>query len=74
MVQSDGFRSRDVNTDECFRKLLQDIKNNVHFAEEVSEEDRKKWEELAVDQKEKRMFHKKRQSDKKKLRLKNFDI
>ncbi|SGZ51941.1 CIC11C00000001687 [Sungouiella intermedia] len=74
LVQSDGSRSRELNTDECFRKLLQDIKDNVYFAEEVSEQDKKKWEDLAMEQKEKRMFHKKRQSDKKKLRLKQFDI
>lgn len=74
LVQSDSSRSREANTDECFRKLLQDIKENVHFAGEVSEEDKQKWEQLAADQKEKRMFHKKRQSDKKKLRQKKFDI
>lgn len=74
LIQSDGSRSRDSNTDECFRKLLQDIKDNVYFADEVSEADKKKWKELEVEQKERRRMHKKRQSEKKKLRLKNFDM
>lgn len=74
LIQSDGSRSREVNTDECFRKLLDNIKEVAHFPDDVSEEDKKKWEELAVEQKEKRMFHKKRQSDKKKLRQKKFDL
>lgn len=74
LIQSDGSRSRENNTDECFRKLLQDIKDNVYFADEVSVADKKKWEELAVEQKERRMMQKKRQSDKKKLRLKHFDM
>lgn len=74
LIQSDTSRSREINTDECFRKLLDNIKEVAFFPDEVSEEDKKKWEEIAVEQKEKRMFHKKRQSEKKKSRQKNFDI
>lgn len=74
LIQSDSSRSRDVNTDECFRKLLEDIKQHVYFAEEVSEADKKKWEDIAFEQREKRMYHKKKNSDKKKLRQRKFDI
>lgn len=74
LIQSDSSRDRETNTEECFRKLLQEIKDNVYFEAEVSEEDKKKWAGLAADHKEKKMFHKKRQSDKKKSRSKNFDI
>lgn len=73
LIQSDASRNRDVNTDECFRKLADEIKNTTYFAEEVSEEDKQRWEEIRADRKEKRMFNKKRQSDKKKGRSKNFD-
>lgn len=62
-----------MNTDECFRKLLQEIKDTTFFAGEVSEEDKKRWEEIREDAKEKRMFNKKKQSDKKKSRQKKFD-
>lgn len=74
LIQSDLSRNRDNNTEECFRKLVQEIKDVVHFETEVSEADKKKWEEIAVELKEKRLHHKKKQSDKKKLRQKNFDI
>lgn len=74
LIQSDTSRNRDVNADECFRKLLADIKDNVFFEEEPSEEDQKRWEEIRADRKEKRMFNKKRHSDKKKGRSKKFDI
>ncbi|KAG2735155.1 hypothetical protein G9P44_001369 [Scheffersomyces stipitis] len=73
LIQSDTTRNRDVNTDECFRKLLQEIKDTTFFAGEVSEEDKKRWEEIREDAKEKRMFNKKKQSDKKKSRQKKFD-
>lgn len=74
LIQSDSSRNRDNNTDECFRKLLEEIKERTFFAAEISEEDKKKWEEIKEDKKEKRLFHKKRQSDKKKSRSKKFDI
>ena len=74
LVQSDSTRNRDINTDECFRKLIQEIKDNTFFAGETSEEDKKRWQEIKDDRKEKRLFNKKRQSDKKKHRSKNFDV
>lgn len=74
LIQSDGSRNRDVNTAECFSKLLQEIKEVVYFEEEMTEDDRKRWEEIKEKAKEKRLFHKKRQSDKKKSRSKNFDF
>lgn len=74
LIQSDLSRHRESNTDECFRKLLQEIKDIVHFEAEVSEADKKKWREIAEEVKEKRLYQKKKQSDKKKLRQKRFDI
>lgn len=74
IVQSDSTRNRDTNTDECFRKLIQEIKDNTFFPGEISEEDRKRWQEINEDRKEKRLFNKKRQSDKKKHRSKKFDL
>lgn len=74
LIQSDSTRNRDTNTDECFRKLVQEIKDNTFFPGEVSEEDKKRWQEIKDDRKEKRLFNKKRQSDKKKYRSKKFDI
>lgn len=74
LIQSDSSRNRETNTDECFRKLLQEIRNNTFFSEEPSEEDQQRWEEIRADRKEKRLFNKKKQSDKKKSRSKKFDI
>lgn len=74
LIQSDSSRNRETNTDECFRKLVQAIKETAHFEAEVSEEDKRKWAEIAEEQKEKRLYHKKKQSDKKKLRQKKFDV
>ncbi|OBA23010.1 hypothetical protein METBIDRAFT_29555 [Metschnikowia bicuspidata var. bicuspidata NRRL YB-4993] len=73
-IQSDTSRSREVNTDECFRKLLKEIKLVVYFEEDASEEDKKKWQKLAALLKEYRLQDKKRKSDKKKARSKKFDI
>lgn len=74
LIQSDNTRNRDTNCDECFRKLLEEIKDNTFFAKEASEEDVKRWEEIREEQKEKRLFNKKKASDKKKSRSKKFDI
>jgi len=74
LIQSDLTRSRETNTDECFRKLLHEIKANTFFEAEASEEDKKKWEEIKADTKEKRLYKKKKQSEKKKFRSKNFDL
>lgn len=74
LIQSDSSRNRETNTDECFRKLLQEIRDNTYFATEPSEEDKQRWEEIRADRKEKRLFNKKKQSDKKKSRSKNFDL
>ncbi|KAM9924129.1 hypothetical protein OXX80_011318 [Metschnikowia pulcherrima] len=74
LIQSDTSRNRDVNADECFRKLLQEIKSQVYFEEEASEEDKKKWQKLAAQQKEWRLQEKKRNSERKKSRSKKFDV
>ncbi|GEQ70972.1 hypothetical protein JCM33374_g4653 [Metschnikowia sp. JCM 33374] len=74
VIQSDSSRNREVNTDECFRKLLREIKEVVYFEEEASEEDKKKWQKIAAQSKESRLQDKKRHSDKKKARSKKFDI
>ncbi|EGV62345.1 aminoacyl-tRNA hydrolase [Yamadazyma tenuis] len=74
LIQSDTSRNRDVNTTECLNKLLIEIKKVAYFEEEMTEEDKKKWEELKERSREKRLIQKKRTSDKKKSRSKNFDI
>lgn len=74
LIQSDTTRNRDDNLTNCLEKLLESIKEVVHFENEVSLEDQKKWEALAVDQKERRLYSKKKNSDKKKLRSRSFDI
>lgn len=73
LIQSDKTRNREDNTDECFMKLAEEIRNNVYFESEASEEDKLKWEELAKVSKERRMLQKKKQSEKRKMRSKNFD-
>ncbi|KAK6463339.1 hypothetical protein DFJ63DRAFT_312656 [Scheffersomyces coipomensis] len=74
LIQSDASRNRDVNTGECFKKLLTAIKETVYFEGEVSQEDLEKWDQIKEDVKEKRLFHKKLKSDKKKNRTKKFDL
>lgn len=67
-IQSDVTRNRETNTDECFRKLLEEIHDKVEFAGETLEETKERWQEIKTDRKEKRLFNKKKLSDKKKLR------
>lgn len=74
LIQCDTSRNREANTIECFSRLIEEIRKVVHFDAEVKEEDRAKWDEIARDRAEKIKFQKKRQSDKKKLRLKKFDV
>lgn len=74
LIQSDLTRNREDNTDECFRKLLLEIRDKTFFPGEASEEDQKRWEEIRKQNNEKRLFNKKKQSEKKKLRSKNFDF
>lgn len=74
VVQSDLTRNREDNVDECFKKILAGIRENVYFEAETSEEDKKKWEELEKVSKEKRMLNKKKHSDKKKARSKRIDF
>lgn len=74
LIQSDLTRNRDTNTDECFKKLLNEIKAKTFFEGEVSEEDKQKWEEVKQVSKEKRLFNKKIQGEKKKLRSKKFSL
>lgn len=73
LIQSDVFRCREANTEECFRKLLSEIKSSVLFEGETSEEDKEKWQKLAKVRKEKNMENKKRQSEKRKWRSQKFD-
>lgn len=74
LIQSDLSRNREVNTEECFRKLLGELKQVVYFEEEASEEDKKKWQKISEQQKEYRLKEKKRNSEKKKARSKKFDL
>lgn len=74
MIQSDVFRCREANTEECFKKLLAEIKGSVAFEGETSEEDKEKWAKLAKVRKEKNMESKKRQSEKRKWRSQKFDF
>lgn len=48
MIQDDTQRSRDVNTDLCFQKLVTEIKKTVYFEGEASPEDIKRWEKMYV--------------------------
>lgn len=73
LIQSDTHRCRDANTDECFRKLLLEIKQSVFFEGETSAEDKEKWEKLAKARKERQKEDKKRQSEKRKSRNMKFD-
>ncbi|RCK60752.1 hypothetical protein Cantr_08514 [Candida viswanathii] len=73
LIQSDTSRSRDVNAEMCFKRLLEEIKSKVYFAREASEEDKEKWSQLEVDYKERKKYHKKKQSEKKKSRSRKFD-
>lgn len=73
LIQCDTHRNREVNTVECFTRLLDEIKSVVYFEPEIKAEDIAKWEEIAKERAEKIKFQKKRQSDKKKSRSKKFD-
>ncbi|KAK6198768.1 uncharacterized protein RJT21DRAFT_122398 [Scheffersomyces amazonensis] len=73
LIQSDTSRNREINTEECFKKLLTAIKERAEFAGEVSEEDIEKWEQIKEEVNEKRLYSKKKSSDKKKNRSKKFD-
>lgn len=73
LIQSDTHRCRDANTDECFQKLLREIKTSVFFEGETSAEDKEKWEKLAKARKERQKEDKKRQSEKRKSRNMKFD-
>lgn len=72
VVQSDKFRCRESNTDECFRKLLAEIKALVVIKGEASAEAHEKWEKLAKARKERQMEAKKRQSEKRRWRAQKF--
>ncbi|KAI5966300.1 uncharacterized protein KGF55_000609 [Candida pseudojiufengensis] len=74
VIQCDSSRNRDENTEECFRRLLEEIKSTIYFAPEVKEEDKLKWDMLQEDFKERKKFNKKKQSDKKRSRSKKFDL
>jgi len=74
LIQCDTSRSRDQNTNNCFSRLLEEIKSKVYFSSDVKEEDKAKWIQLEEDFKERKKFNKKKQSDKKRNRLKKFDL
>lgn len=67
-IQSDSTRNRENNTDECFKKLLEEISLRVVFEGETLEETKEKWKEIKAELNDKRMFNKKKHSDKKKTR------
>lgn len=68
VIQSDANRNRDVNAAECYRKLLTEIREKVVFEGETSEEDLKRWDGIKEERAEVRLYKKKKQSEKKKLR------
>ncbi|KAI5954782.1 hypothetical protein KGF57_003805 [Candida theae] len=74
LIQCDTSRSRDQNTEECFSRLLAEIKSKVYFPGEVKEEDKAKWVQLEADFKERKKFNKQKQSEKKRNRVKKFDL
>lgn len=74
LVQSDLSRNRDVNTDLCFSKLLDEIKNKSRFDGEASEEVKQKWDDHRLVVKEHRLHNKKVHSDKKKSRTQKFSL
>lgn len=74
LIQCDTSRNRDHNTEECFSRLLEEIKSKVYFPGEVKEEDKVKWIQLEEDFKERKKFNKRKQSDKKRNRTKKFDL
>ncbi len=46
VIQNDTQRSRELNTDLCFEKLVSEIKNTVYFESEANPEDVKRWEKM----------------------------
>lgn len=73
VIQCDTSRNREENLEECFERLVREIKSSVHFASEATEEDKEKWEQLEQDFKERKKYNKKKTSEKKQARSKKFD-
>ncbi|CAK9438449.1 uncharacterized protein LODBEIA_P26730 [Lodderomyces beijingensis] len=74
IIQSDTSRNRDENTEQCFQRLVTEIKSTVYFAGEAKDEDKLKWAQLEESFKERKKFNKKKQSEKKQSRSKKFDL
>ncbi|KAI3406425.2 hypothetical protein KGF56_000906 [Candida oxycetoniae] len=72
-LESKGIR-RDENTFECFKRLVEEIKATVYFAEEPNEDAQAKWAKLEEEFKERKKFNKKKMSDKKRSRVNKFDL
>lgn len=74
LIQSDLSRNRDVNTDLCFSKLLDEIKDKSRFDGEATEEVKQKWDDHRLIVKEHRLHNKKLHSEKKKSRSQKFSL
>ncbi|CCH43592.1 Peptide chain release factor 1 [Wickerhamomyces ciferrii] len=72
VIQDDTQRSRELNTDRCFIKLVEEIRKTVYFENEASPEDKKRWESIRKVSNEKRIQEKKKNSEKRKLRKEKF--
>ncbi|AMD20320.1 HDL424Cp [Eremothecium sinecaudum] len=73
VVQSDSCRSRERNKEECLKRLAEEVRNIVFFAEPVSEATTKKWEKIRSQADKERMLQKKRRSDKKSSRSRDWN-
>lgn len=74
LVQSDSSRNRDINTINCFEKLVKEIKAKTFFEAEISELDKQKWNSIAEKANNRRLLDKRLQSEKRKSRSKSFDV
>lgn len=74
LIQSDSSRNQHDNVDDCFRKLLAEIRQCVHFPDNVQDIHKAKWRRLAAKAKDQRLQEKKRHSDKKRSRSRAFDL
>jgi peptidyl-tRNA hydrolase ICT1 len=68
VIQDDTQRSRELNTDLCFYKFVEELKKTVKFAGEVKEKDKIKWKKVKEMTNEQRLQDKQRRSTKKQAR------
>lgn len=73
VIQSDTTRSREINKKICLQKMIQEIKNIIIIPKPVDQKDIERWVEIKQSTNDIRLKSKRLKSDKKKLRLKQFD-